>query len=244
MWIFLIKKLPTAPSPPKMSIFWSVPFPDDTYAKEQLHTCQNCNIEIYKGTVCDCTGDPRPTRPDDMYGESERGNVFPGFEANWVGARKIHYAGHDVRIFPHEFSRVTPENMRAYVVGTDHEDPSHELVTEEVAADTLRRQVLDGDSRPLYDFALCEGATPAQAMAVALGSDITFPDVDFPPIGWYRIKPEIGLLFCEDYELSEDRRTESDLLGGSDGHARHAATHSQTGRRHHARRRRQSAPPA
>lgn len=33
MWILLTKKLPTNPSPPKLSIFWSVPWSNDKIAK-------------------------------------------------------------------------------------------------------------------------------------------------------------------------------------------------------------------
>ena len=36
MWIMLIKKLGTNPSPPKLSIFWSMPWPDDKYAIDQV----------------------------------------------------------------------------------------------------------------------------------------------------------------------------------------------------------------
>src|SRR5262245_26314530 len=36
-WVMLTKKLPTQKSPPKMSIFWSLPFPDEKWQQSQMY---------------------------------------------------------------------------------------------------------------------------------------------------------------------------------------------------------------
>jgi hypothetical protein len=197
MWIILIKKLPTKPSPPKMSIFWSTPWPDDHYAKEQR--------ELFEKS--------KERSPDyeyyiDAFGSTPETATFYshfGKDPNWIGARKIHFAGSDIRVFPHEFTVLKPENMRFYVFGDHYSEASHEFVSEETATDQMVKGILEGDDRFVYDAALVDGCNPAQAMATAMGMDITIPDSEFAPLGWYRAKPEVLEIFCHPWEAIEDR---------------------------------------
>lgn len=234
MWIILIKKLPTKPSPPKLSMFWSTPWPGpeqnygnglgvgapkkgknrkkkakdgDLYAIPSV--CANCGAQIqYDKTssgedwaYCRCDEPPVPVTEDD---DRIAPNEF-GYEPNWAFARRIHYKGQDIRVFPHEFNKLKAENMRLYITGDDESGPSHELVPEGVAAEREINAILDGETRPIYETAMNEGATPAQAMLVAMGQDITLENDEFPPaIGWYRPLRWAAEPFCEEWEMQED----------------------------------------
>lgn len=209
MWIMLIKKLPVKPSPPKLSIFWSVPWPAEGEIGVHAGLCQICGQKPKKGryknatATCDC-GTPTLVTPDD---NDIRDPTGFGREPNWVGARKIRYQGKDIRVFPHEFSKLKSENMRLYILGDDESDGdtrSHELVPEGVAEQEMVKAILDGETRPIYDQALGDGCTTAQAMAVAMGIDITLPDAEFPPLGWYRCRPEYASAYCWDWEMKEE----------------------------------------
>lgn len=215
MWIMLIQKLPTKPSPPKMSIFWSTewPGPDSSHGGRPLgkDICVNCGEPIHYRVsggediaYCGCGSKPEPVTAEDRIIAP---NQF-GAEPNWPFARRIHYKGADIRVFPHEFSVVKPENLRAYVLGdpavTTADTHSHDLVPDSVASERMIEAVLDGESRPIYDAALNDGADHNQAMLVALGQDITLPDMEFPPLGWYRMVPEYARALCYENEMKED----------------------------------------
>lgn len=201
MWIMLIKKLPTSPSPPRLSIFWSVPWGVgfSEYANGQAEGCCECGRSRNK---CVCAGGFVEVKPDDLDVDDGTGFdlEFGVRTPNWVHARKIHYKGHDIRVFPHEFSVVDKRRMAMYIL---HEAASHILVADSTAEEAVLKGILDGETRPIYDLALMDGCTPAQAMATALGSDITLPDPDFPPIGWYRCRREYAEHFCEEWEMEE-----------------------------------------
>lgn len=215
MWIMLIKKLPTSPSPPKLSIFWSTPWPGpDANNKYTGDKCANCGVLIQSvvktwGTksketlFCGCENtEPVPVTEDDK--------IFPdllgfGLDRNWIKARRIHYKGEDIRVFPDEYSIMQPENMYLYITGDEQSGPSHELVADSVASDREINAILDGETRPVYESALNEGATHAQAMLVALGMDITVESEDFPPaIGWYRPLKWAAEPFCYEWEMKDD----------------------------------------
>ena len=51
-----------------------------------------------------------------------------------------------------------------------------------------------------------DGCTNFQALLVTTGQDV---DGSPAPIGWFRIKPEYGSIYCSEYELEEtDKRGE------------------------------------
>lgn len=204
MWIMLIKHIPTQPSPPKMGIFWSVPWPNEEWAKDQIRRAK-----------ADGYGRRRDDEEDvqteyEAYDENRSFGPLGGhgLEPNWKGARKVTYKGSEVRVFPHEFSVIKQDRMRLYVLGTEGEGPSHDLVAEGVASDVLIKGVLDSDTKFIYDAALLDGCTPEEALAVALGQDITEPDSEFPPLGWYRPRDWVVEQFCEEWE-KEDADTDS-----------------------------------
>jgi hypothetical protein len=119
-------------------------------------------------------------------------------------ARRINYQGQDLRVLPHEFSEQDAETMRLFVYGVEddeHDTASHVLMSGNISEDILVKGVLDGETRPIYEAALIDGANEAQAMNTALGVDITLPDAHFPPVGWYRPRLPYAEIFCEDWEL-------------------------------------------
>ena len=124
-----------------------------------------------------------------------------GVEPNWNGAVRVCVAGVDIRVFPHEISKPSSENMHLYVLGDGTEESTHELVAGSAAEEKLLEEVLKGEARFVYDAALVDGCTQAQAMQTALGNEIETPDADFPPIGWYRPKWWVLETFCRESEL-------------------------------------------
>ena len=202
MWILLIRKLPTMPSPPKLSIFWSVPYPNETYAKrlapwfadyEAIDTIESGMEKMKAGEIL---------------GIDDLDRAVP----NFLGARKIHYQGCDIRVFPNEFNPISHDHMKIYIFGEGYDDFTHEFIASDVAEDQILTDILEGDKKFIYDAALVDGATHEQAILVAMGMDITLPDAEFPPIGWYRCKPEYASYFCDDWEMIEDTEIAFDTL--------------------------------
>lgn len=217
MWIMLTTKLPTNPSPPKLSMFWSVPWPDDVNSKYQKRICIECGQEvenpheedgsIYKNkrytrmTIgqCGCEGgsvfatEQTRTLPD----------KFGLLEPNWIGARMIRYKGSDIRVFPHEFSVMKLENMRLYILGSGHNSQSHELVKDEIVSSKMESLIMDTELKAVYDAALLDGCTEEQAYLTVSGQDITDEEVEFAPLGWYRCMRHYAELFCYENEMEE-----------------------------------------
>lgn len=177
MWIMLTDKLPTVVSPPKLGIFWSVPWP----------------MGILDAAF------PKKKRSVKM-GEPVLGEMYPGEYQNnleqWNGARKIRYKGEDIRVFPREFNPVSAEFMQEMINGG-----AHELVTIGAAEEVLVKRTLGKGQRKIFDAALMDGCNKAQAMATALGQDVTLPDWNFPPIGWYQCVPQYAEYFCYESEM-------------------------------------------
>ena len=224
MWIMLITKLPTRPSPPKMSIFWSTPWPNEQFARSQGIRAAGLSEYSRKGRGYS----PRKfdendwAKVDSAISVDERmvaseiwgmvASEIWGMEPNWKGARRIHFASKDLRVFPHEFSVLKPENMQLYVCGDDNQEASHILVPEGAASEELIDAVLNGEQRFLYDAALLDGCTHEKAIATAMGRNITIPDAQFPPVGWYRAKDFVMDMFCRDHEKLEHREDEKELI--------------------------------
>ena len=85
--------------------------------------------------------------------------------------------------------------MNSYLEG------SHVFVSDSAAEDVIRINMEDGDLRSAYEMARLFGANDRQARLVALGQDPDDPKAFPQPIGWYKIRPEYGEIFCHNYEL-------------------------------------------
>ena len=176
MWIMLKDKLPTIIAPPKLSMFWSVPWPHDHYAAMQKDKAKKGGLEDLEG---DC-----------FYG------IF-GKEPRWADARKILFKGESIRVFPNEFTIVKRENMVEYL-----NQGVYELVSDTVAEQSVTHEALHGSKKVIYEEALVDGCNENEARLMAMGVDVS-KKYEIPPIGWYRIRPEYGLVFCSEEELEE-----------------------------------------
>lgn len=197
MWVILTKKLPTKPSPPKLSLFWSVPWPDEKFGKRQILE-QKKNVSLYydEDTIAEA----------DDYDEIKNADVYYttlGKEGNFNRARRILYAGESIRVFPHEFSELSNAKMKYFI-----SEGLYDFVAEGAASESLLGSItgeLDKEGKTIYEAALLDGCNPEQAMATAMGIDLTVDDPEFPPLGWYKVKPEYGCVFAYEEELQEDR---------------------------------------
>jgi hypothetical protein len=204
MWLMVTAKLPIKNPPPIGSLFWSQPWPDEGKMAQQTQEYavgllydrrrrQSTQITLRLGKFATPEEEAewcemQATEPYFFDGPDDRPL---GKSHNWALARRIHYQGEDVRVFPNEYSLVSNHNLHAYILGEIGNgvfvEPSHHLVPDDVAGEVLIAGVLDGESRPIYEAALLDGCTHEQAMATAMAQDVTLPDAEFPPFGWYRL---------------------------------------------------------
>lgn len=188
-WILLKEKLPTSPSPPKLSIHFAYPWP---VSEERLARQK----EAYYG---DYDSEEEAQAEDFFYTES-----LWGREPNEIGSWRISYKDTDLRVWRHECNVMTAEKLRMFIFGMEGEDlPSHELVQGAEVDSMLLRQALETDLRGIYDAALIDGCTPEMAVIVTMGINIEDADMEFPPIGWYRAKHEYASIWCYEEELAE-----------------------------------------
>lgn len=225
MWILLIKKISVEYSPPKLSIFWAEPWQDDRHAKEQKETCIDCgekiryrrNLENELNAYCNCA--KGPTRADENTVFLGR-NQF-GLEPNWIGAVKIIYRDHAIRLFPHEFTKLSDEHLNWYVIGMPGEGiPTHELVSSLVPEISINvsgvqrtplQEIFGEIIQQIYDAAILDGATHDMAKMLSLGMDVSAPEATpIPLLGWYKCKPEYAQIYCEEYEMEETYPKESE----------------------------------
>lgn len=192
-WIMIVKRPTCECSPPKLSIHWSVPWPNESFARMQVLNLES-TCDAFPGLNDGVEFDQdEPMLYDPIFGKAQ---------PNWMGARRIRFMGRDVRIFPHEFSKLPLDRMRMYVLGYEDCEGSHTFVAGDSAGETLLATIKDTEQKFVYDAALLDGCTPEQATIVALGGDITDEELTFPPIGWYQVKPEFGLVYCSEEELA------------------------------------------
>lgn len=172
MWIMLIKCLPIQNPPPKYSIFWSTPWPNEGQTGKQKK-----HIKIAQDVL-------------DYHGPDEFGGLYAytpfGLEPNWSLARAIEFQGQRIRIFPHEFTTQSGQNLDLFI----NQEQAYELVADNVAGEQSINVILDGEMKPIYESAMLDGANHNQALLTVMGMDITIPDADFPPIGYYVLREE------------------------------------------------------
>lgn len=211
-WIMLIKKLPTKLSPPKMSIFWSIPW----YTKDELPVIATKMLKIIKRGEGFPSGEEfaefayehRKDRGKDtgtvvtekmekLLSSNLFNDIF-GWAPNNYKARKISYKDEQIKVFPHEYSIIPADRMRVYT----GEEGSHELVPSNVAEEKIIEDILNGLKKRIYEQAMIDGCDSKQAFLVANGVDI-IENFDIPKLGWYRIRPEYGNVFCYESETEE-----------------------------------------
>lgn len=180
----LLTKLSTLASPPKLSVHWSFPWGDEERAASQKKRLNSNNS---------------PWAEDEDGEFNEDATVyytFLGKEPNWKNARAIYYKNDKIRIFPHEFSIVTPKEMQDFV-----DEGALELVEDPTVTQILGERSLKGKTQhDVYGAALVDGCDHWQAMMVALGED---PTGEFPPIGWWKMSEQFAGVFCYEEEMAE-----------------------------------------
>ncbi len=200
-WIFLRVKLPTNPSPPKMSIHHAVE--SKMTVNQRREFIRKFKIYPPDGSEINFDDDSEVDALDVESMEKIDDNLGWGHVPNETAAMLIQYKGTTLKVFPHEFSNVNARDMKVYLFGTGKEESSHELVPNSEADSALLRSALETDLQGIFDAALVDGCTPEMAKAVAMGVNVSDEDIEFPAIGWYRCKPEIAEIFCEDHEMEE-----------------------------------------
>lgn len=210
-WIMIIRVLPISADvrPPKLSIHWSTAWAESDMTNSLI---DRLLWEYTEGGKYD--QNTLAAFKDELDYTSPTLCTIHGREQNWLGARAIIYKGEKIRVFPNEYS-VVDAHMDEYTLGVDGDEPSHILIPGDASQELLLKGVLDTDQKLLKEYALLEGATEAQAIAAALGIDFS----EHPPIGWYRIKPQYGLIYADADELQlEEWELPSNVdIGGCNG---------------------------
>lgn len=119
-----------------------------------------------------------------------------GMEPDYANARKIYYKNENIRVFPHEFTEIKTGKLMEYI-----NQGGFELIPGSAPEEELIKRSLKKGQRLIYDAALVDGCTPAQAMMVALGKDPTLEDPELPAIGWYRCVEQYARCFCYEDEM-------------------------------------------
>ncbi len=179
MWIMLKEKLPTCPSPPKMSIHWSTSWPNKEIAESQKKQISTHSL----------------FEEDDLeYDENDEVH-FIGFgkEPNWARARSIFYKDEKIRVFPNEFTELNESNFRFYI-----NEEAIELQYDEKVASVLNDIRMTKGRLMSYEAALVDGCDHYEALMVTLGRD---PSEIPPPIGWWKLKEEYASQFCYEKEM-------------------------------------------
>jgi hypothetical protein len=228
----LIKKLQTNPSPPKLSIFWSVPWPDEKYARDQVFEWLrethapvrglrdkrlNADVEMWRRWLVE--QDIQEHALEDAEGRLlNEAEIMKRLIVAYA-LKPIHYyaiyglennwAGARKIHYKDTDIRVFPDE---FSVMTDEkmamytglsEDASHLLIPSSVADATLIQEVLSGSLREVFDAAMVDGCTPEQARAMAFGVDTTDALASLPPIGWYRCRQDYAEFYCHEWEMKE-----------------------------------------
>lgn len=204
MWILLTTKLPTEVSPPKMSIHWAGASAVDVY-KDRQQKLKSANwrkaLEFNKGDLefwqshklLDC---------DDKYFDLATGF---GYEPKEDGSVWIIFDNEPVKVWPHEHSKIKPENMELYLNGEeDGFSMSHFPMYGRTAlyADPQSLSIQDNFDqyprfdRTLFEAACIDGQNELQAFYTAVGG--------YPLDVWFAL----GSHYADIYGLT-DRDRES-----------------------------------
>lgn len=188
-WIILTVKLPTRPSPPKLSIFYAAPWPMEGDLLRQQKADYNAKHEF----------DIPQAPPYEQADSRLLDRCGFGFEANLSQTLKIRYKGEDIRVFRHECNDLTDDRLEDYL------SDSHVRVPQHATAQVIHEMLNDPQSelRLIFDAARLDGATLAQALFTALRAD---PDNAASRIGesfWWRCRHEYASYWCTSDEMEE-----------------------------------------
>lgn len=189
-WIIITAKLPTNPSPPKLSIHWAVPWPLDQ---------SKIDDQVKRSVYLD-----NENMGDEYFWNDSPGGQPWGKEPNVRLPVKIHYKDNDIRVWKHEFNYLTPDRMRDYVTGGDTGgDATHILMEGTKSDQALLRAAMDTDLRGIYDAALIDGCNPEMAKLLAMGMEFNDEVLEFPPICWYKLHPQLTGYYMDESEAAE-----------------------------------------
>lgn len=178
-WVMVIKDIPVGTPPPRMGIFWATPWPDKEAFESQVKRFAKWHYTF---------SDDMTTEDKLLNGDEDCFYDHFGKEPNWNKTVRIRYDNQDIRLFAHEFSVTTKENMDIYL----NEDGAYELRPYDIQGDMLMSFLLNKEFLPTYEAALLDGCPPNLAQLVALGQDF---DVEYPPVGYYEPHPELVAMF-------------------------------------------------
>lgn len=185
-WILLTKKLPSAVSPPRFSIHWGIEWGVSNSLSSQQKRIKQFRLER--------NGD-RMVSLDDM---------LHGYEGDEENALAILYKGERIKVYPHECNYLSPESMRNYVFGIEGDNIiSHDLEPSSDAGSLLLKTATETALKDVMDAAILDGCSYFQALAVLMGMDTEDASSEVPPVGWFRCKPQIALVYCDESELTE-----------------------------------------
>jgi len=198
-WIMLTKKLPTVVSPPKMSIFYATPwnYDVDRVKREWFLYKYSHRGQSFKSFE---RNDKFPSL-NEMVEELQEANITSvidpvrgGTEPTESTAVRIFYRGEQIKVWGHEYNDMKVENWSEFY------PQAYDLIPDTDVQTMYMDTRLTKGQRTVFDAALVDGCNDFQALLVATGQDI---DGSPAPIGWFRIKPEYGLIYCTEDELEE-----------------------------------------
>ena len=222
-WVFLVDKLPTEVAPPALSLHYAVPWPVENKREDKSFqkTCNKLRALLQRCSFVDEQA-LKETDASALWDFLENKEVFD-FVANndpillvrvhedtrssaalenrrLKGAMQIKFAGENIRIFPEEFSDITPERMREYL--------DFYVFHETDLWSGLGLKPKDPDEKFIYEALLLDGCDEYQANNILNGGNFASID-DFPaPLGWYECPKEYGLNFKSEEELTPRYRGE------------------------------------
>ena len=199
MWIMINRIVPVQEKfrPEFMGIYWGVPWIDakqiqktfiQWYIKDLIMDLRDARqeLEIKLPVSTFETIHVESTWPEefkDKFKEFVHSTVLSdhfGLAPNPSMAMRIIVNNEPVKIWAHEYSTVTTDNMKLYL-----NEGLYELKPSSVSEESTIQFMLDDITKPVYEAALVDGCTDAEAMLMAMGVDVSEKYL-IPPIGWYK----------------------------------------------------------
>lgn len=203
-WIMLHTKLSTVVAPPRLSIHFSTPWPlvrQPDVSERKRKTAENAKIRRTLEATKDMTDEEIDFFLSSHEDDDMLENPFGGLEHDCANARSIFFRGERIRVFGDECSIISNDHLNEYY------PEAYDLVEELPNVEDKPNFHLSRQQREVVDAALVDGCTRFEALMVANGEPIE--GGMFPPVGWFKIKPEYGRAFATEDELNvSDRRME------------------------------------